>query len=166
MRICRASQLRRGATTVETAIVIPVVLMFTVGMCIMGLGIYRYEQMATLAREGARYASVHGSQYAADTGNAAAASTDVYNNAIKPLASGLNPSKLTYQVQWGTEVTGSWVWTSWDSSSKAPISANPNNNQAPLYNAVQVTVTYQWTPEAYVSGPINLSSTSIMPMSN
>src|SRR6516165_6177098 len=99
MRVRRFSQVRRGATAVETAIVIPLVLMFTVGMCIMGLGIYRYEQMATLAREGARYASVHGSQYAADTGNAAAASTDIYNNAIKPLTAGLSASKLTYQVQ-------------------------------------------------------------------
>ncbi len=40
------------------------------------MGIYRYQQVASLAREGARYASVHGSQYAADTGNAAATASD------------------------------------------------------------------------------------------
>jgi Flp pilus assembly protein TadG len=158
---------RRGATAVEAALVIPAFLMFTVGTCIMGLGVFRYQQVGTLAREGARYASVHGSQYATDTGNTAASSTDVYNNAIKPLAAGLNASKLTYSVQWGTDTSGTWVWTSWDSSGKAPTSVNPNSSPVGLsmYNAVQVTVSYQWTPELYVAGPINLTSTSVIPMS-
>ena len=43
---------RRGATAVETAIVIPVVLMCTVGLCIMGLGVFRYEQVSTLRAKG------------------------------------------------------------------------------------------------------------------
>jgi Flp pilus assembly protein TadG len=167
MRVRKVSRLRRGATSVETAIVIPVVLMFTLGMSIMGLGVFRYQQTATLAREGARYASVHGSQYATDTGNAAATSAGIYTNAIQPLAAGLNASKLTYSVQWGTDTSGSWQWTSWDSSGKAPTSPNPNSTPAnqPMYNAVKVTVTYQWTPELYVTGPISLTSTSVMPTS-
>jgi len=169
MRVCRAGALRkrRGATMVETGIVIPIVLLLTLGTCVLGLGVYRYQQVATLAREGARYASVHGSQYAADTGNTAASANDVYTNAILPLAAGLNTNNLSYQVQWGTAVTGSLVWSDWDSSSKAPTSANPNSTPAgaPIYNGVQVTVTYQWTPEAYIAGPINLTSTSTIPMS-
>jgi hypothetical protein len=31
-------------------------------------------------------------------------------------------------------------------------------------NAVTVNVTYQWSPEAFLVGPINLSSTATMPM--
>jgi Flp pilus assembly protein TadG len=164
---------RRGATAVETAVVIPVVLTISLGMVIVGLGIFHYQQVATMAREGARYASVHGSQYATDTGKLAAAASDVYNNAIEPMAAGLNSNNLSYQVQWGTAVnwdtavSGRWVWTPWDSSSKVPTSANPNSSPAgqPMYNGVQVTVTYTWTPGLYITGSINLTSTCVMPMS-
>jgi Flp pilus assembly protein TadG len=150
---------RRGTTTVEAAIVLPTVFLFIIGMCVIGLGIYRYQQVASLAREGARYASVHGTS--------AAAAIDIYNNAIQPIAVGLSTSSLTYQVQWGTAVSGSLVWTLWDSSIKTPISYNPNSTPpgATMINAVRVTVTYQWTPELYLTGPINLTSTSEMPMS-
>ena len=157
---------RRGMVEVlETAIVLPVVFMLTFGTCSTAMGVYYYQLVATLAREGARYASVHGSQYAPQYGPPIQPS-DIYLNAIKPMAVGLNLSNLTYQVQWGTAVSGSWVWTSWVSS-PPPTSPNPNSTPPgqPLYNGVQVTVTYQWTPDLYITGPINLTSTSVMPMS-
>jgi Flp pilus assembly protein TadG len=152
---------------VETALVLPAVLFFILATCFVGLGIYRYQQVATLAREGARYASVHGSQYAAVPGNSTVSASSIYTNAILPLAVGLNTNNMTYTVQWGTATSGSMVWSSWDSSLKDPTSPNPNSTPAnsPSYNAVQVTVTYAWTPEVYVTGPINLTSTSVMPMS-
>ena len=59
---------RRGVQAVEAAIVLPVVMMLILGTCSTAMGVYYYQLVATLAREGARYASVHGSQYAADTG--------------------------------------------------------------------------------------------------
>ncbi len=93
---------RRGSTLVETAILLPTVFLFVIGMCVIGLGIYRYQQVASLAHEGARYASVHGTQYAANTGNSAATATDIYNNAIQPMAVGLNATYLTYSVSWNT----------------------------------------------------------------
>jgi Flp pilus assembly protein TadG len=144
---------RRGATMVEAALVLPTVFLFIIGMCVIGLGIYRYQQVASLAREGARYASVHGTQYAADTGNAAATATDIYNNAIQPMAVGLNTSSLSYSVSWNPSNSP----TSYNSGSTPP--------GAPVDNTVSVTVTYQWTPELYLTGPINLTSTSVMPMS-
>ena len=157
---------RRGVQAVEAAIVLPVVMMLILGTCSTAMGVYYYQLVATLAHEGARYASVHGSQYA-QYGPPVQAS-DIYINAIKPMAVGLNLSNLTYQVQWGTAVSGSWVWTSWVSSSNSPpTSYNPNSTPPgePLYNGVQVTVTYQWTPDLYITGPLNLTSTSVMPMS-
>jgi hypothetical protein len=145
----------------------PLVLMLILGTCIIGLGIFRYQQVATLAREGARYASVHGSQYVAVTGNSAMTAANIYTNAILPLAVGLNTSNLTYTIQWGTKASGTWAWTSWDSSNPDPTSANPNSSPAnqPIYNSVKVTVSYQWTPEMYITGPITLRSISEMPMS-
>ncbi len=92
------------------------------------------------------------------------------------MAVGLNPSNITYsssvtgpaiQVQWGTATSGSLVWTAWDSSTKAPTSYNPNSTPpgAPEYNYVSVTVGYKWTPELYITGPLYLKSTCVMPMS-
>ena len=154
MRVRRiSSRPRRGSSLVEAAIALPVALMFILGTCVIGLGIYRYQQVASLAREGARYASVHGTQYASDTGNSAATGASIRSNAILPMAIGLNPNNLTSSVTWNT--------------TNSPTSVNPNSTPPgwPLQNTVSVTVTYQWTPELYISGPISLSSTSTMPMS-
>jgi len=138
---------------VETAIVLPVVMMLTLGTCSTAMGVYYYQLVATLAREGARYASVHGTQYAADTGNPPATAADIYNNAILPMAVGLTPGNLTYSVSWPT--------------GNSPTSYNPNSNPPgePVNNSVSVTVMYQWTPDLYITGPLYLTSTSVMPMS-
>jgi len=130
---------RRGVQMVEAAIVLPVVMMLILGTFSTAMGVYYYQLVATLAREGARYASVHGTQYAADTGNSPATKADIKNNAILPMAVGLNLNNLTYAVNW-------------------------NTTNSP-YNSVSVTVTYQWTPDLYITGPLNLTSTSVMPMS-
>jgi len=151
------------AQVLETAIILPAVMMLTLGTFSTAMGVYYYQLVATLAREGARYASVHGSQYA-QYGPPIQAS-DIYINAIKPMAVGLNLSNLTYQVQWGTAVSGSWVWTSWVSSSTSLTTSPPGPSPPGLYNGVQVTVTYQWTLDLYITGPLNLTSTSVMPMS-
>lgn len=143
---------RRGATAVEAALVLPVVFTFIFGMVVMGFLVYYYYQVASLAREGARYASVHGSQYAADTGNSAATATTIMSNAITPMAVGLDPNKLTCTVTWNT--------------SNSPTSYNPNSAPPgePLQNTVSVTVTYQWKPWLYITSTLNLSSTATMPM--
>ena len=154
MRIRRTLGIpRRGATAVEAAFVLPVAFTFIIGMVVMGFLVYYYYQVASLAREGARYASVHGTQYAADTGNPAATEATVKSNAVTPMAVGLNPSNLTCTVTWNT--------------TNSPTSYNPNSTPPgkPLQNTVSVTVTYQWTPWLYIAGPIYLTSTSTMPMS-
>jgi len=155
----------------EAAIVLPVVMMLILGTFSTAMGVYYYQLVATLAREGARYASVHGSQYVqpppAGYGGTPVQASDIYNYAIKPMAVavGLNLNNLTYQVQWGTAVSGSWVWTSWVSSSTSLTTSPPGPSPPGLYNGVQVTVTYQWTLDLYITGPLNLTSTSVMPMS-
>jgi Flp pilus assembly protein TadG len=129
---------RKGATIVENAVVLPVFLLMLIGFIIAALGVFRYQELASLAREGARYASVRGYSYSVATGDSAATPSDVYDNAIKPKAVALDMSRLTYAVTW-----------------------NPDNRQG---NLVTVRVNYQWVPEAFFGG-ITLSSTSVMPMS-
>jgi Flp pilus assembly protein TadG len=157
MRVRRFNRLglRRGASMVEAAIVLPILFMLILGTVLMGLGVFRYCQVAGLAREGARYASVHGTEYASAAGKPAATAIDIYNNAIKPQAVGLDPNSLGYSVTWN--------------SSNSPTRANPSSTPAglPITNTVSVTVTYAWTPSIFNVGNLGLTSscTSVMPMS-
>jgi Flp pilus assembly protein TadG len=145
------SRRRSGAALVEMAIIMPVVVLLIFGLIVGGMGIFRYQEVANLAREGARYAAVHGTQYALENpGKTAATAQDIYNNAILPQAGALNTSKLTYSVTWN--------------KTNSPVSAT-NDYEKPTGNTVTVTVTYTWMPEWFLVGPINLSSSSTVPMS-
>jgi Flp pilus assembly protein TadG len=153
MIIHRRAGRRRGAVVLEGAIVMPVLFLLILGVIILGMGVFRYQEMAYLAREGARWASVHGTQYASDTGNAAATATDVYTKAIQPKMAVLDPAMFSYSVSWNT--------------SNAPYHTTTDGlgNTVKVANSVSVTVSYQWAPEAFF-GRGTLTSTSSMPMSN
>lgn len=128
---------RRGATTVEFAIVASTVLLLLIGLIVGALGVFRYQEVARLAREGARYAAVHGATYSRVTGNPPATATDVYQNVILPRSVILTPARLSSGVTW-----------------------SPDNQPG---SQVTVTVQYQWLPEAYF-GKMTLSSTASIPM--
>ena len=140
---------RRGTTTVEFAITCPIVFFLVFAVIVGGLGVFRYQEVASLAREGARWASVHGALYAQETNQPAATPGDVYTNAIIPSAVGLDPSKLSYSVTWNHDNWPQWV---------------DENTQQPIGNTVTVTVTYQWFPELLLAGPYTLTSTSTAQM--
>jgi hypothetical protein len=53
---------RAAVTAVECAIVLPVTFFLLFALVVGGMGVFRYQEVATLAREGARYASTHGHQ--------------------------------------------------------------------------------------------------------
>ena len=148
MRLRRRA--RAGMTTLESAVVFPVTFLLILGLFIGGLGVFRYQETASLARRAARYAAVHGKQYANDTGNTAATADDIYNNAIKPYAASLDLTKLTYAVSYNTD------------NSPGTVSVQ-NGNVVTTGNTVTVTVSYNWVPEAFLGG-ITLTSTSVMPM--
>jgi Flp pilus assembly protein TadG len=141
---------RTGFAATESVVVLPILMLFIIGTVVGGYGVFRYQQIAVLAREGARYASVHGGQYELDTGNAAATPQDVYNNVIAPLATSLDLSQLTYSVSWNRDNT--------------PYTMS-GEYEKPTSNTVTVTINYNWVPELYLVGPIKLTSTSTVPMS-
>ena len=124
---------RRGAVVLECALVYPITFLLIFGLIIAGLGVFRYQEVGFLAREGSRYASLHGATYQHATGKLPATAADVYNNAILPKSVALNPSQLTYNVTW-----------------------KPDNKAG---STVTVTVSYHWVPEAFLPS-MNLSSTS------
>ena len=139
---------RRAATLVEAGLAFSVMFLLTLGTVIFAMGIYYYQQVASLAREGARWASVHGAQYAADTGNAMATQSTIQSNAITPMAAGMDTSRLTTTV-------------SWDYSSEVPTLDDSSGNV--VTNYVTVTVSYSWNPPLYLNS-MTLTSTSVMPM--
>jgi Flp pilus assembly protein TadG len=132
------SRVRWATTVVECAFVYPIVLFLLFTIIVSGLGVFRYQQLAALAREGARWATVHGERYQRSTGQKAADPVDVYEQAIAPKMVGLDPALFSYSVTW-----------------------SPNKRQGSM---VTVTVSYQWIPETYFGG-VTLTSTSSMPMS-
>ncbi len=65
MRLCRDE---RGVAIVETAIVLPFVVMLFVGLLDVSRAVWQSETLTTAVREGTRYAIVHGSQSATPSG--------------------------------------------------------------------------------------------------
>jgi Flp pilus assembly protein TadG len=143
---------RRGVTIIECAIVYPALFILLLGLLIGGMGVFRYQEVASLAREAARYASTHGAQYRKDAGMSTGTltdwSSDIYTNAISPNIIALDPNSLSYTVTYPDVINMPGTPDNW-----------PGSN-------VTVTVSYQWMPELYLVGPINLTSTSSMPITN
>jgi hypothetical protein len=147
-------------------------------MVVMALGVFRYQEMAHIARETARYASVHGARYAAN--NPGAATVDL--NALKAYAASkavsLDTSQWTVTVTMTVFPPGSTSLTlsppatsvvDWDDTTNnqnhSPYSSwtqTPTGIATTADNLVTVTITYPWIPEAYLTGPINLTSTTVM----
>ena len=93
---------RRSVVAVESAIVLPVAIMVILGIVVGALAVATYQQVAAVAREAARYASVHGEEYAATNlnNNPAATEATVYTNAIEPRLINMKTDNLTYSVTW------------------------------------------------------------------
>ena len=149
MRI-QANQ-RRGTTMLEFGIVFPVIFLLLLGLVIGASGMFRYQETAHLARLAARYASVHGTQCAKDTGNTAPTPADIYKNVISPNAVMLDRSRISFTISYDT--------------SNAPTHDVISNGQVvAVTNIVTVKVSYLWIPELFL-GSVTISSTSVMPMS-
>lgn len=136
---------RAGTSVVEFAIVCPLTLFFLLAIMVGGIGVMRYQQVASLAREGARWASVHGSDYARETKQPAATAMDIYQLAILPHAGTLDESRLSYEVHWN--------------ANNQPRTVAENYEQ-PVGNIVTVTVSYEWMPPILLIGPYTLTSSS------
>ena len=160
----------------ENAFVLPITFFLLLIMVVGSMVVFRYQETASLARSGARYASTHGNAYRKDAGKGtgtpgtflatsngmhwykadptavAGADTswcqDVCDQAVTPNMVGLNPAFLSVKVGWPPVINQTDKPDNWPGSK------------------VTVTVTYQWTPEFYWVGPINLTSTSTMYITN
>lgn len=107
----RVRSRRRGAALVEAAVVIPVFLLLVVGGVVLGLGLFRYQEVAHLARESARWASL---QDASLRTNAQQMKEQILANVLTPKAVGIQPKAITVattSTAGSTTVTLSYAWT-------------------------------------------------------
>ncbi len=174
------SRRRRGATTVEFAVIAPVVLFFLIALFVGGPLIFRYQEVAHLARDGARYASTHGGLYqregvaALQPDSPAIASSADLSSYLAGRTMLLDPNQLEVSVSWSASGLFSPPnMPSYENTDPSVIppgqlyvfSNNPMTGTSTPTNYVTVNVTYQWFPPVRLIGPITLSSTSKMPMS-
>jgi Flp pilus assembly protein TadG len=169
---------RRGATAIEGAFIYPLTFFIIFALMVGGMGVARYNEVSYVAREGARYASVHGDQYAQDNatfikaGTSPQVTTDyIKNKVVFANATTLDTTQVSVTVTFNTVTSGgasnSYDWgNTWPPSPSHPpfTQATIGGQPASVTNTVSVTVTYQWYPEIFMVGPIPISSTSVMPM--
>jgi len=125
---------RQAAAAVEVAIVAPLTFLLIIGLIVGGFGVFRYQQIASLAREGARWASVRGQHYQRLQKKKAPTAEDVYQSAILPRAVSLDESRLKYSVNWNSD-----------------------------RSLVTVELTYAWLPEGVLI-PVTFRAVSEMPV--
>jgi hypothetical protein len=119
--------------------VYPLTILLLLGTVVLGIGVFRYQQLQSLAREGARYASVHGPTYASEN-NASYATSDTVLAYVESLSAGLETENLHCTVTW-----------------------SPNPPTTSPASTVSVQLTYNWVPEAYFQS-MTFTSTSVMPV--
>ncbi|QEL21017.1 TadE/TadG family type IV pilus assembly protein [Limnoglobus roseus] len=152
---------RGGATAVEMALVLPIVCLLVIGFIIGGMDLLRYQQVACLAREGARWASVRGADYGVDAGQSSPTQQQIVDQAIVPRTAAMDPTALSVRVQLIDK--GNNTVQDWDASSKAVRSITATGEY--VSNAIRVTVTYQITANA-LGDPLTLQGVCEMSMVN
>jgi Flp pilus assembly protein TadG len=151
---------RKGAVAVEAALVHPVMLFMLLGLVVGGMGVFRYQQVAGQAREAARWAAVRGSDFHKETGQLSPTQDQILQEAVVPMLAGMDPKSVTCQVSWVNQYTGQVV--AWDKASKDPQTLTKSGDY--VTNSVRVTITYQYSPDVFFLGSIQLTSTSEFPM--
>lgn len=154
IRITRWRQLHRhGGVSVEFAVVAPIMFLLLYCIMITGLEVSRYQQVAALARDCARWASVHGATWAnKSNGGTLTTQQDVFTHVLEQRAFFFNTATL----ESNSTVT-------WDDNGQKPTTSSGNTNR------VHVTITWPVRAETLplvgtIFGNITLQSTCERPM--
>lgn len=142
---------RKASVLVEVALIMPVLVLIVAMAADVVSGVFRFHQVATLAREGARYASVHAGQYSADTGSPLLTGDQLKTSVMLPMSVGLIAANLSCQISWQPN-GDSYPYTTTSTGSRKQ-------------NMVRVVVSYQWQPIFLLGRSITLTSTSESPIS-
>ena len=145
----------------EGAVVYGAVMVLLLALVLGGFAVFRYEQVACQAREAARWASVRGGNWQQEVNKPSPTQQQILDNAVLPLAAGMDTAKITIRVQWIDQSTGKA--TDWDSAPRDVRSLTAGGSY--VTNTVRVSVSYEYSPQFFVTGPLTVTSTSEVPMS-
>jgi len=140
---------RSGAVLVEAALIYPIVFLILLAILMLGLTVFRYQQVSHAACEASRYASVHAATYSEETGKPAATEADILNEVVVPQL-GIPANQVTCAVVWNDSNKPMHTVTETSGSQRITKA---------VANTVSVTVTYRWNTGWF--GTIPVSSTSI-----
>jgi Flp pilus assembly protein TadG len=143
-----------GSAAVEFALSAMLLLALMLGIINFGWAIFSYNFISNAAREGTRYAMVHGATCASDGSSCAASSSDIQNYVIGLAPGAINSSALTVTAYCGP---GGSSPPSGDCG--ASTAGTPNNNPG---NVVYVQVKYTFTSFTSLVpvGPISMQTAS------
>ena len=149
-----AKHFQRGSTLVETAIVMSVLLAIVFGVIDFGRALYTYDFVGTIAREGARWAIVRGSECSNNVPglndcNATAAQVQSY---VQSLSEG---ATVASKIAVNTSTSFMWPGTGCPSGSAS-------NNSPGCNVVVQVTYPFSFMLPFLPKSTINMTSTSEM----
>ena len=98
---------RRGATMIETSIILNVFLMLILGTFDLGIATYRFNTISQAARQGARAAIVHGAlagesmqTWGPSTYTGTAGDGSTYAKAVSPMLVGFTLANVTIKLEW------------------------------------------------------------------
>jgi Flp pilus assembly protein TadG len=137
------SRREEGQALVETALVLPTMLGLILGMIVMFVAFYTHEYISELAREGTRYAVVHGSSCTTSAG----ASCTQTASQISTFVAGIGLPNLG-----GGTMSASNVTTTF-----------PDGDQVPPHR-VKIVVSYSFPYKIpfVENNTLSMSSTSVM----
>ena len=122
----RGTARRRGAVTVEAALVLPMFLMFLFGIMEYGRYVMMLQVLTNAAREGARYAQIHTSQVTVGGTTYGNATSDV-TNVVNTFLAGQSLSGQSVQVYLSDTVGNNvGTWTNADSGDSICVSITGN----------------------------------------
>jgi Flp pilus assembly protein TadG len=114
-----------GQAMIEVAVVLPVMLTLVIGLMEVCMAFYTHEYISELAREGTRYAVVHGSTCETSAGASCTASTTNSDSS----------SVYSYVKGLG--------WPNIGGGTLTPVVTYPDGDEAPNHR-VKVSITYQF----------------------
>jgi Flp pilus assembly protein TadG len=150
IRNARATGGEQGQTMVEFALCAMLLLTFVFGILDFGLAVFSYNFISNAAREGTRYAMVHGATCASSGVSCALSSQQIQNYVVGLLPGAMNANSLTVTATCGP------------SSSSPPVGdcgAGTNDNPGNVVY-VQVKYIFSFFPSLVLNKQITMQTAS------
>jgi hypothetical protein len=153
-----------GQGLAEFALVIPLLLIFVLALVDFARGIFIYSVVSDAAREGARYAIVHGALAPLDSMTPSGPGTSDPNGstyvvpAARSVAQGLDQSLLTIGACWGDRCTVPPDCSAGTNTAASPIEGIPVKVRA-CYRFNAITATFLGVSSIPLSAEATLSVT-------